>query len=274
MGSSYNPPVNLANAGPISNATFDPTDIFTYEDGVVARAGGGKASATQLSATKFLHRISTVASGSDSVLLPPATVGQMHYVRNDGAQYAMVFGQGTDTINSIATATGLLLFNGSGALYFCTTAGNWTTTPGTGALNGQTLQVFGGSIANNGDFAGRSFGTPVNSPTMSVNGADNIIYLVSTHIAWGTTLFAKDTGLTRSSAGVVKVTNGSSGEGCLKLGNFTVATLPAAATAGAGAIAFVTDASTTLILGLGLAVVGGGANKVPVYSDGTSWNYG
>lgn len=53
-----------------------------------------------------------------------------------------------------------------------------------------------------------------------------------------------------------------------------VGSLPSAATAGAGARAFVTDASTTIILGLGLAVVGGGANKVPVFSDGADWIIG
>jgi hypothetical protein len=60
----------------------------------------------------------------------------------------------------------------------------------------------------------------------------------------------------------------------LRTAQTTVAGLPAAATAGAGATAFVTDGSTTVILGLGLAVVGGGANKVPVYSDGTNWIVG
>ena len=62
--------------------------------------------------------------------------------------------------------------------------------------------------------------------------------------------------------------------GTAVLTSYIVANLPAAATAGAGATAFVTDASTTLILGLGGAVAGGGANKVPVYSDGTNWLYG
>jgi hypothetical protein len=62
--------------------------------------------------------------------------------------------------------------------------------------------------------------------------------------------------------------------GTAVLTSYTVAALPAAATAGAGATAFVTDASTTLVLGLGGTVAGGGANKVPVYSDGTNWLYG
>lgn len=56
----------------------------------------------------------------------------------------------------------------------------------------------------------------------------------------------------------------------------TVAGLPSTAATGAvkGARAFVSDGSTTVILGLGLAVVGGGANNVPVYHDGTSWIVG
>lgn len=62
--------------------------------------------------------------------------------------------------------------------------------------------------------------------------------------------------------------------GTIRLPNYIVSGLPAAATAGAGALAFVTDASTTLVLGLGTAITGGGANKVPAYSDGTSWLYG
>jgi hypothetical protein len=51
----------------------------------------------------------------------------------------------------------------------------------------------------------------------------------------------------------------------------TVATLPNAATAGVGARSFVTDALTPAIL---TAVVGGGAVKVPVYSDGANWLVG
>lgn len=53
--------------------------------------------------------------------------------------------------------------------------------------------------------------------------------------------------------------------------SFTVANLPAAATAGAGAMAWVTDATATTFLS---TVAGGGANKVPVSSDGTNWVIG
>jgi len=60
-------------------------------------------------------------------------------------------------------------------------------------------------------------------------------------------------------------------QGAAVLQNYTAATLPSASGAGAGALAFVTDATLTAITGLGLPVTGGGTNKVPVYSDGTDW---
>lgn len=49
----------------------------------------------------------------------------------------------------------------------------------------------------------------------------------------------------------------------------TVAALPAAGTAGRRA--FVTDANAA---SFGTTVVGGGANKVPVWDDGTNWRIG
>jgi hypothetical protein len=52
---------------------------------------------------------------------------------------------------------------------------------------------------------------------------------------------------------------------------YTVATLPSAADAGAGAKLFVSDASGPTF---GATVVGGGATNVPVYSDGTNWKVG
>lgn len=57
-------------------------------------------------------------------------------------------------------------------------------------------------------------------------------------------------------------------------GPFTTTTLPPAASVGAGARTFVTDATLTAVGHFGSAYVGGGANKVPVYSDGASWFIG
>jgi hypothetical protein len=52
---------------------------------------------------------------------------------------------------------------------------------------------------------------------------------------------------------------------------YTVATLPSAVTATAGARAFVSDSSVTTF---NATVVGGGANTVPVFSNGTDWKVG
>jgi hypothetical protein len=53
--------------------------------------------------------------------------------------------------------------------------------------------------------------------------------------------------------------------------NYLVANLPSAAESGSGARAFVSDATAPTF---GSAVVGGGAVKTPVYSDGTNWIVG
>jgi hypothetical protein len=52
---------------------------------------------------------------------------------------------------------------------------------------------------------------------------------------------------------------------------YTAGTLPSPSAMGAGARAVVTDANATTFAAI---VAGGGANSVPVYSDGTNWRIG
>ena len=52
---------------------------------------------------------------------------------------------------------------------------------------------------------------------------------------------------------------------------YTVETLPSAVTATAGARTFVSDSSVTTF---NTTVAGGGANTVPVFSNGTDWKVG
>jgi len=59
--------------------------------------------------------------------------------------------------------------------------------------------------------------------------------------------------------------------GKLVITTYTVATLP---TGSVGSKSFVTDATQTMTAGIGAIVAGGGANKVPVYHDGTNWRIG
>jgi hypothetical protein len=63
----------------------------------------------------------------------------------------------------------------------------------------------------------------------------------------------------------------ASTQGIISTTVYTVATLPSAATSGVGARTFVSDANATTFASI---VAGSGANKVPVYSDGTNWRIG
>ena len=57
----------------------------------------------------------------------------------------------------------------------------------------------------------------------------------------------------------------------ISTGNSSFTNLPNANTVGAGARAFVYDATTTTFAS---AVIGGGSNRVPVYSNGRNWLIG
>jgi len=92
---------------------------------IVAFAGGGKASATQIEWQ--ITRVNTVATAGDSVLLPPSTRGLWVTLINHGAAAMQVYGAGTDTINDVATATGLSQGVNSAVEYFCPAPGVWYT---------------------------------------------------------------------------------------------------------------------------------------------------
>lgn len=96
----------------------------------------------------------------------------------------------------------------------------------------------------------------------------------------GSLVINGDTGVARNAAGVLEINSGTTGTfrdliaRNVRTRGSTVAGLVAAATAGAGARAFVTDANATLTAGIGAVVVGGSTNGVPVCSDGTDWRIG
>lgn len=60
----------------------------------------------------------------------------------------------------------------------------------------------------------------------------------------------------------------------LILANCTVAQLPVAAVANAGWRGTVTNSNAALTAGIGAVAAGGGANVVPVFSDGVNWRIG
>lgn len=115
---------------------------LSFSPALTAFSTGGQASAVAL--PSMINRVATVAAQGDSVALPAATVGLAITVLNRGAQPMQVFGAGTDTINSIATATGVSQGVNTAAVYVCNVAGNWevpisslvTSSPTTIGANG------------------------------------------------------------------------------------------------------------------------------------------
>lgn len=97
---------------------------------VTAFATGGKTNAVLLNTALAFHNVSTVATAADSIKLPPAVEGEFHFVKNSGAAAMQVFGSGTDTIDSVATDTGVPQAAGDGVLYFCVANGNYLRVGG------------------------------------------------------------------------------------------------------------------------------------------------
>jgi hypothetical protein len=105
------------------DAKFSGLVYESATDGMTALAGGGQTGATQLSTE--LGRVATVATAGDSVMLPPALPGLDIIVTNHGANAMQVYGQPGDTINDVATATGVSQMAGSECIYACYGNGKW-----------------------------------------------------------------------------------------------------------------------------------------------------
>lgn len=98
---------------------------LSHEDTITATAGGTKAAARQL--TRSLNHITVCATANDSVLLPKAIRGSRVTVRNDGVANLAMYGQGSDTINGVATGTLTALVPAKCIELICFTAGAWFT---------------------------------------------------------------------------------------------------------------------------------------------------
>ena len=163
---------------------------------------------------------------------------------------------GKDALQLVNTSTGSTAV-GFEALLKATNSGN--TAVGNQALR----EVTGGALGNTaiGSEAGGSLTTGSNNTIIGYQ-ANASSPTVSNEVTIGNSsvTLLRVPGLTLT-AGAKWINNGTQ----------TVAALVAAATAGAGARAVVTDANATTFASI---VAGGGANVVPVYSDGTNWRIG
>ena len=105
--------------------------LSSVEDTITAHAGGTQAAALALDATKTIHNVTTVATAADSVKLPLAVgSGKQHMVNNSGANSLKVFGDGTDTIDGVATATCVNIAAGKARLLTDIAVGKWICLAG------------------------------------------------------------------------------------------------------------------------------------------------
>lgn len=95
----------------------------TASTSLTAHSGGGQTSALAL--TKGVNNVTTVAAAGDSVRLPASAAGQEITITNSGANSMQVYGAGTDTINGVATGTGVAQLPGQTVVYTAAVAGNW-----------------------------------------------------------------------------------------------------------------------------------------------------
>lgn len=103
--------------------------LFSTLDTITAHAGGGQANAFKL--TAFINRVTTVGTAADSVALPPSQPGMTITVINDAAVNSLqVFGTSPDTIDAVATGTGIALAAGHRGEFVCVTAGAWQSYGG------------------------------------------------------------------------------------------------------------------------------------------------
>lgn len=106
--------------------------IRTVTGPLTARAGGTRALATPVD--YGINRVSVCATAADSLQLPAWIQGGEVLIVNDGAAAAQVFGKNgtTDTIDGVATATGVVLTNATRCWYYCdNVAGAWLSFKGT-----------------------------------------------------------------------------------------------------------------------------------------------
>lgn len=218
----------------------------------------GATTFTGGSGETVIQPASAVAIGADLLSIKRSAAeasdpsAQILAVRNDGA--IIINASGAASQNNAGNITNSLA-----------SAASWTGNGKNWIANG----VGGNMIQNSGTggsyFQMRNFGLQWRlhsdnslqaqiSPSFGGSGLAGI--------GFGASL---DVSLYRISAGVWGQT------GVKRTPSFTVATLPAAATAGAGATAFVTDANAPTFQA---TVTGGGATLTPVYSDGANWKVG
>lgn len=137
-----------------NNTTYDSA-ITALQSGslaagaasLTAHAGGTQAAALALASG--VNSVNTVSTIADSVKLPTSVAGGFCIVINDAALALQIFGASTDTIDDVATATGISMPGKSTLLFGCPVAGKWYSSKSS-FLGVQTLSVNGAVLPHVG----------------------------------------------------------------------------------------------------------------------------
>lgn len=250
---------------------------FNATDSITAHAGGGQASATAL--TTVVNRVTTVATAADSVKLPLATAGAFCVIVNDTATSLQAFGAGTDTIDDVATATGVPVTGNSMAIFLCPTAapaGKWYSL---GQWNVQFSNIlFSALLDSNGNpvLASSATASAVNGLTVTNAAASSAPIIASsgsdTNI--GLTLNSKGTGAIAvapgTAAGTITV-GGSAQSGTITVGSSSVAeTVGIAAGAGAPTVQVANTSTAGATVSVATAATAGSATDTVNIATGNA----
>lgn len=227
--------------------------------GALSQPGGGVTVGKPVVSGQPFGILSVDASGN---LVAPGVLGAPYFVPNftAGGVFATVFGGGSSA-NAASAYFDYAVSNGVGGLHL--------SGFNSGGLN------FGGAFFNT---AGKTELQLSNDLGFAFIRNDRVNFIFDSGAGVLPFLFKSGgaTFLTIANALVtvtpaLSCTSTITSASTIKTGVFTVATLPAAATAGQGATALVSDA---LAPTFGAAVAGGGAVNTPVFSTGAAWNVG
>jgi len=260
MGVKYNP--FAGNLDIVDSPSGDFSDIDISGD---LSLGTGTPTTTLQAVTPTANRTISFPDATGTVALVSGADGTVQYneagvlkgnsdftVDPDWNNASTVFTGLKLNVTDTASAAGsnlLDLQSGGTSKFVVSAAGVAEVTGTTGKIGHNTSSSGGSAIINGG---------------ISVGAAAKLLFAASAPTGG-------DLALARDSAGVVKITDGSTGTGYIKQTPVAVSALPAAATVGAGTRGFVNDANATTFASV---VASGGSNVVPVYSDGTNWLIG
>lgn len=170
-GKWYTDGIGVGYAGSLATMSFS--------DGLVA-TGTMQSNALQL--TTDLNRLITVNS-STGVILPIATAGLDIIVINHGANTVQIYGNGSDTIDDVAGATGVGQMVGSVTIYVCTTSSKWYSngigTGFSGALPTVSFQNTISAFNGGGQGSATPLTTVLNRITTVTNPNDSVLLPVS-----------------------------------------------------------------------------------------------